>query len=294
MRTEVSDFIVTELIDIPFQDSGEHLYLQIEKTDINTQDVHRLLATHYQVPKVDVAFAGMKDKRAIATQWFSVRLPKTSSRPTHENFRVLEERKHSTKLRKGMHVGNCFDIVIRNLCQHGNLDTSSILKQAFPNYFGPQRFGHMFNNLRRAREWIAQGRPHVARFERGLHISTLRSFVFNSVLAERIRRKNWRSVIEGDLLHNGFPTGPMWGRGRLNTSDEALKIEELVRDSNKDVCDALEWVGLQQDRRVLAVQANDVQADLTDSTVRVRFTLPVGSYATVALNEHFELTALRH
>ena len=289
LREHLSDFIVTEVLDCDFTDSGEHLYLEVEKSNLNTQDVQKVLAGHYGVAHVDVSYSGLKDKRAITRQWFSVRLPKSTTTPTHSNFIVLSERMHSHKLRKGTHEANKFEIVLR----HTSVDSRELAKQAFskpfPNYFGSQRFGRNFNNLRRARDWVMQERPRIARNERSRHLSTLRSFVFNEVLARRVKDGTWNSPIDGDCLSTDVPTGPLWGRGQLQTAKDARVVEESVSSCHEQICDALEWVGLRQERRELAVQPSHVQIDGTASTVSLSFSLPPGSYATVALNECFEV-----
>ncbi len=289
LRDRVSDFKVCEVLDFEFADEGEHLYLQIEKSNLNTKDVQELLARHYDVSLVDVSYAGMKDKRAIARQWFSVRLPKTTQIPKHSNFAILKERRHTHKLRIGAHVANRFNIVIRETSSQGSSFAGRAFARPFPNYFGLQRFGRNSNNLHRANEWVKSGRVRTSRMARSRHLSTLRSFIFNEVLATRVCDGTWNSLICGDVQASASPTGPLWGRGRLPTAHRARETEESIRSKYRETCDALEWVGLRHQRRALSAQASGVEIDATDSTVSIGFTLPPGCYATVAVGECFEL-----
>lgn len=292
LRDQLADFQVYEVFDRVLSGHGEHLYVLVEKRGLNTKDVQSVLAQHYGVPLVDVSYAGLKDKRAIAQQWFSIRLPKTAQRLKHKHVSILEETKHNRKLRRGEHQGNRFHIRIRNVSKTSQLP-SHTLRQPIPNYFGPQRFGYQQNNLYRALDWVKQSQPRVKRGVRALHLSVLRSFLFNEVLARRVRSGNWNSLLSGDVLSDNLPTGPLWGRGRLPTSGKALAIERTVRQRHDTVCQALEWVGLKQERRSLVMRASDVAIQREDDTIEVRFALPRGSYATVALNEYFDVKEAR-
>ena len=290
IRSQFQDFRVEEVLNCEFSNDGEHLYLQIEKTDENTQDVQKLLAKHYKVPLIDVSYSGMKDKRAVTQQWFSIRLPNVEESPRLPNIKILQERQHRTKLRRGTHSSNRFDIVVRDLVAPADHDFARALNQPFPNYFGPQRFGYEFNNLNRAVEWVKAGRRRTSRIVRSRHLSTLRSFLFNEVLAQRIRTDTWNRNLPGDCVQNGTSTGPLWGRGTLATTDVVLEIEQGVRHDHEQICDALEWVGLNQERRSLAIQAKDVCVVRHVNTLKVSLTLPPGTYATAALNETLQVS----
>lgn len=289
LRNRVSDFKVCEVLDIEFADEGEHLFLLIEKSDMNTQGVQKLLADHYGVARLDVGYAGLKDKRAVARQWFSVRQPKQAQSPQHPDFKVIRERRHTHKLRVGDHTANEFNIVVRETDPEGRQFAEQAFSKPFPNYFGLQRFGRNFSNLHRAREWVKSGRERTSRIARSRHLSTLRSFIFNEVLAKRVADGSWNSLLCGDCRAASGPTGPLWGRGRLSTSNDARVVEESVREQNVDLCDALEWVGLRHERRALSAQARDVEVDGSKSTVELSFSLPPGCYATVAIGECFDI-----
>ncbi len=289
IREEIDDFRVEERLDLEFSDSGEHLYVHIEKKDLNTQDVQRALADHYGVPRLDVSYSGLKDKRAITSQWFSVRLPKTEAPLNSDKIATLTQRRHSRKLRIGSHQANRFSIRVRDVVGGDCELATQILGGHCPNYFGHQRFGRDFNNIRTAREWVEQGRPRISRKARAWHLSTLRSLVFNEVLGRRVLDGNWDTPISGDRAIGLFPTGPLWGRGTLPTSGVPREIEDSVRKDHAEVCDALEWVGLRQQRRSLVAQAGDVEVEESGRTMSLGFTLSPGTYATVVLAECFEL-----
>ena len=74
----------------------------------------------------------------------------------------------------------------------GDLESAAlgrVMQRGFPNYFGPQRFGHAGRNLAVAQTWLLQGRRERGNRtrapERALYLSVLRSFLFNEQLALR-------------------------------------------------------------------------------------------------------------
>ena len=84
LRSTPDDFEVTETLTFEPEGEGEHLYVLAEKRGVTTRAVQQMLASRCGVPLRDVSYAGMKDRHAVARQWFSVR------RPQHENIRLGE------------------------------------------------------------------------------------------------------------------------------------------------------------------------------------------------------------
>lgn len=170
-KTMAQDFIVEELLDIEFSNSGEHLWLQLQKQNLNTAFVAQMLADWAQIPLKDVGYSGIKDRKAQTTQWFSLRLPKkevpaltftdflqNQSLNNGEKVTILAQQWHQKKLNRGTHQQNQFTIVLRevNLDDKDNnpaakakvlTQLNAIAKIGVPNYFGAQRFGIEGNNI---------------------------------------------------------------------------------------------------------------------------------------------------
>ena len=72
MRATPADFQVVERLDIPVHPTGAHWWLQIRKQDWNTRDVARELAGLAGIRLRQLGYAGLKDRHAVATQWFSL------------------------------------------------------------------------------------------------------------------------------------------------------------------------------------------------------------------------------
>ncbi|MDN3544255.1 MAG: tRNA pseudouridine(13) synthase TruD [Roseateles asaccharophilus] len=297
------DFIVTELpLQLP-SGEGEHLWLDVEKNGANTAFVAQQLAQAAGVEERDVGFAGLKDRYAITRQWFSITLAnsKTKGEPLdltqlqHPEFKVLSQSRHLKKLRRGDLLGNRFRIVLREVrgeraAIEANLQR--VASQGVPNYFGAQRFGHDGGNVEQGRAMLAREIRVRHPKKKGLYLSAVRSFVFNEVLAQRIQQGLWGQSLSGDVLDEaGRPTGPLWGRGRVSSSDQAQALEMSVAERHAVLCDGMEHAGLNQERRALVANPAELSWEWPQADQLVlSFSLPAGTYATSVLMEILHTT----
>ncbi len=292
LKAAPEDFRVEEVLAFEPDGDGEHLMVQVEKRLMGTPELAGVLARLHGLPRVDVGYAGMKDRRAVARQWFSLRGVADLHPGVHAvpGVRVLATTRHSRKLRKGELSGNRFAIVLR---RPGPGDVEAALRAlaegGAPNYFGAQRFGG--DNLEQAARWLRQRRgSRLPAFRRGLYLSTLRSFLFNEVLAARVRSGTWRVSLSGDVPDpQGHPTGPLWGRGRSEARDAAARVEEEALAPHGSLLEGLEHAGLRQERRTLVLSAADLAWTREAAGLRVSFRLGPGQYATSFLGDRFRL-----
>lgn len=289
-RCRLEDFIVEERLDLAPANRGEHLYLHIRKAGQNTRWVAKMLAEIFAVPEVAVGYAGLKDRQAVTSQWFSIHLPGLTHDSTlpdlagMEGCELLERYWQQRKLRRGGHRGNRFIIVIRNICAapdqlQDRLQT--IRTQGVPNYFGEQRFGINGGNLHQVAGILASRRPRLRGERGGLYLSAARSWLFNLVLAARVRDGSWKRVLSGEQI----PEGPLWGRGRSPASEAVARLEEPVLAPWRSWLDALEHSGLRQERRPLILRPEDFQWHWDKRNLCLEFKLSAGGYATSVLRE---------
>ena len=280
--------MVDEIFDIQPTGEGEHLWLLVSKRDQNTTWVAGLLAKLAGIPRNDVGFCGMKDRFAVTSQWFSLHLPGRDldlNCLAHDDFTVLQTARHNKKLRRGMHKGNHFRIVLQDFSV-----TDAVLKQRIdlikvkgvPNYFGEQRFGYDGNNLYEVQKLIQLDKLKGNRHGTGLYLSAARSWLFNLVTARQIQESH-------DDLAEG--TGPLWGRGRPTSEGQVATIEAEVLDGWQDWCYALEHAGLKQQRRDLIMDAGNITTQWIEADkLCLEFSLPSGCYATTLMREIAELS----
>ncbi len=293
------DFIVTELpLQLP-SGEGEHIWVDIEKNGANTAFVAQQLAKAAGVQERDVGYAGLKDRHAITRQWFSIYLPKGETpdlaQLEHPEFKVLGQSRHVKKLRPGDLQGNRFRIVLRDVIgDREAIETNlkAVASHGVPNYFGAQRFGHGGGNVEQGRAMLAREIRVRNPKNKGLYLSAVRSFVFNEVLALRIRQGLWGKTLPGDVMDEaGRPTGPLWGRGRVIATDQAQALENGVAERHATLCDGMEHAGLDQERRSLVASPMEMSWEWPQADQLIlAFSLRAGNYATSVLNEIFRTT----
>ena len=177
LKQQVEDFYVEELLSSELAESGEHIWLWLEKTGQNTEYVAEKLAAFAGVKVMDIGFSGLKDRWAQTRQWFSVYLgnkPEPDwSEMSLEGVRLLDYGRHQKKLRRGEHRANKFAIRIRDFKPTGDTERllQCIQQQGFPNYFGPQRFGLNGANLSRGLRFFS-GQIKASKSQRSFYLST--------------------------------------------------------------------------------------------------------------------------
>jgi tRNA pseudouridine13 synthase len=316
LRVESADFEVVERLGFAPDGEGDHVLIRVRKTDCNTEWVARRLAELAGCNPSDLGYAGLKDRRAVTTQWFSMPRPRAGEPDwaalAGEGIEVLEVHAHRRKLRRGTLAGNAFRVRIRDLpINTAPLErrVAAIAARGVPNYFGEQRFGRGGCNLARADALFRRAIRRPSRHQQGLWLSAARSQIFNEVLAERVRRGVWDSPLPGDCLrlagsHSFFradsidetlvarceakdlhPTGPLWGAGEPSSGGEVLALEEAVAAAHSGWPEGLSRFGLRQERRPLRLMATALRCTRTPDGLVLAFDLPAGAYATSVLRE---------
>jgi len=305
-KCEPEDFIVIEMLEASdFSGTGGHVCWQIRKRGQNTRWVAATLAAAMNVAEKDVGFCGMKDRRALTTQWFSVARSDQQVIPELgiPECEILQYTRHQRKLRRGGHAGNRFVIRLRNIRPNVGQNAvqnaiearlHNIAQQGVPNYFGDQRFGFGGQNLAEADRLLqrrqgtsgqAERAPGKKGGQQGIYVSAARSYLFNRVLSARVREQTWSQVYAGEAS----PQGPLWGRGRSCAQGNLAALENSALLDYQLWRDALEHFGLKQERRDLILRPQDFQWSWVEKDLCLRFNLPVGSYATSLLRELFDV-----
>ncbi len=307
------DFVVHEILNWDFKGQGEHIFLHIQKTNCNTAWIAKQLAKFYGVPPRDIGYSGLKDRHAVTTQYFSVRLPGVKpdsyELPEHEEYQVIGHTLHDKKLKRGNHKYNDFIIRLRDVA--GDADVieqrlAFIRDNGCPNFFDSQRFGHNNNNLTRLSAWVTGEIELRKRDEKSIVLSALRSSIFNQQLAQRVADNTWQQVIAGDtVILDG-------SNSHFSTDTDSLDEDIKQRAEQKDIHPAGILIGydsesiefgeqtemlmtlmkrehLQQGYRSLRLNVQNLswQRDGNDWIVSMR--LPTGAYASGVIRQVFDL-----
>lgn len=315
------DFLVEELLGFEPSGEGEHCLVWVEKRDLDSNAAAVRLADAIGLRRRLVSHCGLKDRHAVTRQWFSLHLPGQASPESttleSEGLRVLAVTRNTRKLRRGIHFGNRFTIRLRepNFASEAAAERwSQIVRRGVPNVFGSQRFGNEGGNVAKALAMFRGEWEPRDRLLRGLLLSSVRSFLFNAVVAERMALGTWDRALPGDVY--GFPdngtillvenqrgdeaarfaketvelTAPLWGVGELHTAKEVRELEQTVMARYPELTAGLEAAGLRQERRVLRLRPiNPVFTVLDGGDLELRFDLPRGTYATALLRELADL-----
>jgi len=318
LRVELEDFQVDEELGFVASGQGEHVLLQVRKRGANTGWVARELAKLAGARDFDVGYAGLKDRRAVTTQWFTVPARRRSaaewSQVSGEGFEVLAAQAHARKLPRGALAANRFRIVLRDFFGDAaalECRVAEIAGSGVPNYFGPQRFGRDLGNLERLMQSGAAGSASAFGAGAGFELSAARSLVFNAVLAARVRRGDWHRLHVGeranlDGSNSSFlvesvdpeierrlasldihPSGPLFGRGESGVGGEIAALEADVAAQFPALTARLLGDRLDSARRPLRVAVRDLALDWLEPgrTVCLSFRLRPGSFATTVLRE---------
>lgn len=309
------DFQVNEFFAGQFSGEGEHIVLKIEKRGLTTEELIKSLARLINKPAKLISYAGLKDRQALTTQWISVHAPGEIIEGIGElaapGWRVIEHTRHNKKLRPGFLTGNHFVMKLRDVSNPDDLIAriESVKKDGVPNYFGEQRFGRDGGNLLCAEELLVKGGKVKDRFLNGMYCSAARSWLYNLVLAQRVKASTWNVPLTGDVMqlngsnsifvidavdeeitrriaeHDISPASPLPGKSKHKVQGAALQLVETVCADWQSWISGLERLGLEESWRANILWVDHFEYIIENQMVELSFTLPAGSYATVVLRE---------
>lgn len=320
IRAAPEDFEVEEIPAYQPCGSGDFLFLWIEKRDLGAEYFARQVARRLGIDVAEVGTAGLKDRRAVTRQMVSVpalvegRLAALDG----DGIRVLNVSQHTNKLRPGHLHGNHFRILIRDVggdaaAREAILET--LRRQGLPNFYGPQRFGHDGETLQAGLAMLRGEKPADRSdwrrpFLRKLALSAAQSGLFNRCLGQRLLDGLHRRVLAGDVMAKWpfggmfvaedaareqerfdareiVTAGPMFGRKMFAGTGAAAEREAAVLREFGLTTSSFNGFGklLQGTRRHNVVYPTNLSAAMEENGLRVSFTLPAGSYATVLLRE---------
>jgi tRNA pseudouridine13 synthase len=300
---------------------GPHTFVWIEKRGLTTLEAIARLARALDVQTRDVGYAGMKDRNATTRQWLSLPAlePALAAAVELDGLRVLDARRHRNKLRVGHLRGNRFEVVLGEVVA-GESDglraqLLHIAAHGLPNRYGRQRFGSAGDNLQVGLEILRGSRRERDARRRKLLLSAVQSAVFNRVLDLRAASGGLTLVRLGDVLQKTdsggsfvceepereqarvdagelVPTAPLPGSRSMEppvgTPARMLEDQALVDLGLAPAELAQAGRDLPGARRPVVTPVTLGDPPLQDEsdgpgTVRLRFSLPAGSYATVLL-----------
>ena len=313
LKAECADFVVKEQLGYDMSGDGEFVAVKVRKTDCNTLFVGEQLAKFAGISARNMSYAGLKDRKAVTEQWFSLQMP---GQPTpdfnqfsFEGVEILDVTRHQRKIRIGSLQGNHFEILLRNAEETDELKErlDFLAKNGFPNYFTEQRFGRDGNNLTQALRW-ANGEIKVKdRNKRSFYLSAARSEMFNLLVSKRMELNLAQQILVGDVLqlngsHSWFVVDESEDLAQLQqrlAQQDVLLTAPLIGEEEKSAVDFENEIFAQHQalfalmrqermkaaRRPILMHPQYFQWQFEPNGLRLQFALPAGSYATALIRE---------
>ena len=318
LREKPRHFIVEEVPLYQPCGSGNHLYINITKEMVTTEELASQMARLLAISKSEIGFAGMKDKHAVTTQTFSVPVCNRSEAEILSALHLLNAkinwaRLHKNKLKTGHLIGNMFSIIISSIddvsssFEKANAVAESIRKTGLPNFFGEQRFGVEGNNAEKGLQVVRGNLSVRDRWLRRFLISSLQSELCNKYLAGRLD-KNLFKIIPGDICKKHLTgglfasenpeeeqkrydsgeisfTAPIYGTEMWHASADAGNLEQEVLAAAEISLEELGRAGVRGTRRLGRLLVPDINIIKIAEGILVQFSLPKGAFATTVLRE---------
>ncbi|MCI0684759.1 MAG: tRNA pseudouridine(13) synthase TruD [Gemmataceae bacterium] len=319
IKVEPEDFEVEEIAAYEPCGSGDFLYLWLEKRDLGAEFFARQVAKRLGISPGEIGTAGLKDRRAVTRQWVSV---PAAAEPNlnqldGDGIRVLRVSRHTNKLRPGHLHGNRFRILVRDVDAAKDVDLNAIIERlkqhGLPNFYGAQRFGRAGETLHLGLALLRGETPERKvrnPFLKKLALSAAQSALFNHYLGQRLTDGLLRTVLPGDVMakvpfggmfiaedlpreqarfeaRDIVSAGPIVGRKTFPAAGVAAEREAATLAACGLSASQFAGFGklMQGTRRHNLVYVDELAWEKVAEGVRLAFTLPAGSYATVLLRE---------
>jgi len=322
IKQKPEHFIVEETPAYDPSGHGDHLYVNITKKNLNTRDVQLRLAELFEVKPEYVGKAGLKDKRSISTQSFSILFE--GEKPAVSDVQQIIEssvgvkvnwaKYHTNKLRSGHLRGNRFDILVTGLeiglgdaVNRAKAISRRIQYTGVPNFYGYQRVGEEGENTLSGWQ-LLQGEKRIRnRWLRRYLVSSYQSHLCNRYLAKRIEKGLFNTLIHGDVAKK-YDTGgmfwvedveaeqprylnkeitftaPIYGYKMKTAKHEAHELEEAVLLDSGVTKEQFRRLKAKGTRRPGRI-VTSITVSLSGDGLRLRFELPKGGFATTVLRE---------
>lgn len=201
LKARIEDFRVEEVGGRPPEDAtGPYTAARVRLSNWETNAFVREASQRLGVSRKKVHWSGTKDKRGVTERWFTFEAPPTevASLGRLSGVEVVESFRSAHELALGVHTGNRFRIILRNVdlpVEEARRRVAAVWQEleqlaGAPNFFGPQRFGAVRATTHRVGERMIRGD-----FDGAVHgyLDETRA------LADESQRPDWKTAMgKGD------------------------------------------------------------------------------------------------
>ncbi|HLC90793.1 MAG TPA: tRNA pseudouridine(13) synthase TruD [Candidatus Nanoarchaeia archaeon] len=321
------DFVVKEISHEEMKDFGKFSYYLLWKRNRNTLDVIKELAKRLHLSEKDIGIAGNKDKQAITEQMISIpsRCSKEQVLAIQLEQISLTFCGYGDKpISLGDLAGNSFEIIVRDLSLDNPLHHIPTIT-FIPNYFDEQRFSKKNAEIGRciikkdfspAVQLINEVavKEHLSHYPTDcvgalkklplrllrMYVNAYQSFLWNQAVAV-LFRNDLKKEVAYSLGTFVFPHQKHDIKVPLPGFDSKLMCKEVEEVMKKEGISCRDFIikqipelSLEGEWRETCVDVMDFSATMSDDElhegkkkVRLTFTLPKGSYATIVVKSLF-------
>ena len=274
------DFVVEEVISPKFlrkyeRSSGKvkpvegpYSLFILRKRKMTTEEALKIVSSNINVPLNSIGYAGLKDKFAVTSQCITIKDKENGLDGFCQSEVSLEKTSRTNRhISIGDLLFNKFTITLHNCKSLDKIgQILSFIKKPIPNYFGPQRFSR--NNAETGRK-LLQRKINADKFSKEkakFFVNAYQSHIFNKTLM----------VVKGKRL-------PLVGYNSKKIPKYMASLLAKDKISQKDfrfsgfLC-AGSW-------RETFIKIQDFNYSTKDDSLKLCFSLPKGSYATIVLNK---------
>lgn len=192
IKENIEDFIVSEVAEIFPEGKGEYSLYLLKKYNVSTWDALGKIAKLIRIPMDSIGFGGLKDKKAIAQQFITIKNGPKKDIETKE-FELIYLGQTTKPMSKDLLLGNRFEIRVKNFpVEPKRLDQEVKLIQTYgiANYFDEQRFGSVKTSKEFAAKEIIKGN-----YEKALYLMLAEASPSEIEKTRKLRdclKKHWR------------------------------------------------------------------------------------------------------
>lgn len=298
IKQSPEDFIVNEITNIKLKERGNYSIFLLKKTNYTTEAAIQKIAQKLNIPRKAVGYAGNKDKKAITTQYISIK-----------NIQITKLELKDINLELKGYSDN--PISLGNL--EGNEFKINIITNEKPkklskiiNYFGEQRFSKnnkeigysiIKKDFKKATELILENKGEqeyklkesLAKNPTDLvgalrqipmkilmlYIHSYQSYLWNKIAEQKSKnaKKDEKIPIIGFGTKTTKEIDEIMKKENLNTRDFIIRqIPELTQEGNE---------------RDLFADIQDLKIKKIEKGYNLNFKLKKGCYATEAIRQMF-------
>ena len=320
IKVTPEDFKVREELAYQPSGTGEHIYLCFRRSDWNTGRISSKISQILEADKHSYGYAGMKDRHALVEQTISVKSALTLEHAREKlmqhasDIEIVAISRHQNKLKRGHLRYNHFQILVKNL-KNIKLDAillrrDSIIQNGFLNYYGDQRFGIDFDNIRNGFDVLKEFKRVKSLHKRKLFINALQAALFNLYLSRRMT--DAQELLMGDILKksdtgglfiydnpsdenrvtagNCTVCGPIFGHKMMASEKATYTMEMALLEEFHLGLNKFRRLKTAGSRRAFKIYPEYINIEMMNSSeLSFQFKLPKGVYATTLLKHFFEL-----